>query len=558
MDNYAIADQLSLLSKLIDIHGDNSFKAKSYASAAFAIEKLPEQLGELSQEKIFKIKNIGEGVGKKILELLETGELEEVKSYLSKTPTGVLEMLNIKGLGPKKIQAIWKEMGIDTIEELEKACEENRMAGKKGFGEKTQQNILESIRFQKKNTGKYLYAQVETFAEAFKSKLSKKFSKDLIEITGNFRRQLEIIESLELVTTVPKKELLNYLTSQEIELVSQSDDSILFNAENTLLIQFYITDQKNFYRKLFETSCSDDFLSAWKEKEKADSSITNETELFEKNNLNYIPPFLREKSSIIDRAKKESFNDLLLPNEIKGLIHSHSNWSDGAYTIEAMAEELIELGFEYLVISDHSKAAYYANGLTEQKIKDQHKYIEQLNKQLSPFKIFKSIECDILNDGSLDYDAETLSSFDLVIVSIHSNLQMNEEKSMKRLLGAIEDPHTTILGHMTGRRLLRRDGYPVDHKAIIDACAENKVVIEINANPQRLDMQWQWVDYALEKGVMLSVNPDAHSTEEFKNIKYGVLVGQKGGLKKEQNLSSFSLKEFEEFLFQTKKIKGII
>jgi len=558
MDNYAIADQLSLLAKLIDIHGDNSFKAKSYASAAFTIEKLPDPLSGLSQEKIFKIRNIGESVGRKILELLQTGELEELKTYLAQTPSGVLEMMNIKGLGPKKIHTIWKEMGVDTIEDLEKACEENRIADKKGFGDKTQQNILESIRFQKKNTGKYLYAQVEAFAEAFKSKLEKKFSKELIEITGSFRRQLEIIESLEFVTTIPKEMLTGYLIGEEIKLVAETNDSVLFNAENTLLIQFYLSAEKHFHRKLFETSCSDDFMAAWKEMEVPGGSLQKEEEIFLHNKINYIPPFLREKSSIIEKARNQSFDDLLQPNQVKGLIHSHSTWSDGAYTIEAMAEELIELGFEYLVISDHSKAAFYANGLAEEKIKEQHKHIEKLNKQLKPFRIFKSIECDILNDGSLDYDEETLSSFDLVIVSVHSNLQMNEEKAMKRLLGAIQNPYTTILGHMTGRRLLRRDGYPLDHKVIIDACAENNVVIEINANPQRLDMQWQWVDYALEKGVMLSVNPDAHSTEEFKNIKYGVLVGQKGGLRKEQNLSSFSLTQFEEFLFQTKKDKGLI
>jgi DNA polymerase (family X) len=399
---------------------------------------------------------------------------------------------------------------------------------------------------------------VEAFAEAFQSKLSKKFPEELIEITGSFRRQLEVIESLELVTTISQDELSNYLISEEMELVSESEDSVLFNAENTLLIQFYITDQKSFYSKLFETSCSEEFYSAWQKEVKQNNTVESEEDLFKHISINYIPPFLREKSNIIKRAKKESFDNLLQPNQVKGLIHSHSNWSDGTYTIEAMAEELIDLGFEYLVISDHSKAAYYANGLTEEKIKEQHKYIDKLNKQFAPFKIFKSIECDILNDGSLDYDDETLTSFDLVIVSIHSNLQMNEEKAMKRLLGAIENPYTTILGHMTGRRLLKREGYPVDFKTIIDASAENNVVIEINANPQRLDIPWQWVDYALEKGVMLSVNPDAHSTEEFKNIKYGVLAGQKGGLRKEQNLSSFSLKEFEDFLFETKKTKGLI
>jgi DNA polymerase (family 10) len=273
--------------------------------------------------------------------------------------------------------------------------------------------------------------------------------------------------------------------------------------------------------------------------------------------LSYIPAALRETKSFLEKAKNNSFENLIKPNEIRGLIHSHSNWSDGANTIEQMAEELIKLGFEYLVISDHSKAAYYANGLTEQRIKEQHTYIDELNRKLDPFKIYKSIECDILGDGTLDYSNKVLATFDLVIASIHSNLDMDEEKAMKRLLGAITSPYVTILGHMTGRRLLKRKGYPVDHKTIIDACADNNVVIEINSSPQRLDIDWRWIEYALDKGLLLSINPDAHSLDDFRYIKYGALVGQKGGLTKEQNLSSFSKDQFENFLTETKKKKGI-
>jgi DNA polymerase (family X) len=222
-----------------------------------------------------------------------------------------------------------------------------------------------------------------------------------------------------------------------------------------------------------------------------------------------------------------------------------------------MAEELINMGFEYLVISDHSKSAFYANGLSEERIREQHRYIDSLNQKFAPFRIFKSIECDILNDGSLDYENKILSQFDLVITSIHSNLDMDVEKSMKRLIGAITNPYTTILGHMTGRLLLRRKGYPADHKQVIDACADHHVVIEINASPSRLDMDWRWVQYALEKGVLLSINPDAHTTDEFHNIKYGVLTAQKGGLPAKRNLSSFSLKEFENFLAENRKLKGL-
>ena len=554
MDNYAIADQLSLLAKLMDIHGENSFKSKSYASAAFAIEKLPQEITGVPKEKIFQIRGIGESVGKKVVEILETGELQALQEYISNTPPGVLEMMNIKGLGPKKINVLWKEMSIDTIGELQKACAENRIADKKGFGEKTQQNILNAIQFQQQNAGKYLYARLEPFAEAFTVKLKEKFPGEKTEVTGAFRRQLEIVESLEWVTTVTSEALRNFLVSDEIQLVSDRDGELILTAENTLLLRFHITSDENFYQRLFDTSASTAFLEAWKQP--AVRKINSEEDIFKAASLPYIPPFLRESPSIISKATDTNF-DVVQTSDIKGLIHSHSNWSDGAHTIEEMAKELITLGFEYLVISDHSKAAFYANGLSEERIREQHRYIDDLNRQLAPFKIFRSIECDILNDGALDYENKILSTFDLVITSVHSNLDMDEEKAMKRLLGAITNPYTTILGHMTGRLLLRRKGYPVDHKLIIDACAENHVVIEINASPSRLDIDWRWIDYAMEKGILLSINPDAHTTDEFHNIRYGVLVAQKGGLPAKKNLSSFSLREFENYLQETKKLKGI-
>ncbi|MGZ3952872.1 MAG: PHP domain-containing protein, partial [Flavisolibacter sp.] len=417
-------------------------------------------------------------------------------------------------------------------------------------------NILNSIQFQKQSAGKYLYIKLETFAEALTVKLQQKFPDQKTEISGEFRRQLEVIESLEWVTTVSKDELKNYLLNEQINLVADRDEMLVLTVEETLFLRFHLASQEDFYSKLFETSCSEEFLTEWNSLAKPGKS-SSEEEIFSVARVNFIPPYLRESSAIVSKARESTFKDIIQTGDIKGLIHSHSNWSDGSYTIEEMAKELIELGFEYLVISDHSKAAYYANGLTEQRIREQHRYIDDLNERLGPFKIFKSIECDILTDGSLDYENKILSTFDLVITSIHSNLDMDEEKAMKRLLGAITNPYTTILGHMTGRLLLKRKGYPVDHKTIIDACVDNNVAIEINASPSRLDIDWRWVDYAMEKGLMLSINPDAHTTEEFYNVKYGVLVAQKGGLVKSRNLSSYSLKEFEEYLQRTRRMKGI-
>jgi DNA polymerase (family 10) len=543
LDNYTIADQLSLLSKLMDIHGENEFKSKSYASAAFTLEKLEDQVADMPPEKIMAVRGIGQGVGAKVIELLNTGTLEALNEIIEKTPAGILDMLKIKGLGPKKIHAIWKDLHIDSVEDLKQACLENRIAPAKGFGEKTQNKILESIQFRQQHETSFMYVQVEAFAEALQLKLADKFKKEKIHVTGGFRRQLEVLDKLEWVTTIPKEKLTHFFEGESFQLTAESEDKVSFMANDQLEIRFHLCDVDDFETRLFETTGSDAFISAWKNTYK--TAGQTEKEIFSKAALPLIPAYLREKPEIL---KAKTIPEVVQTEDIRGLIHSHSTWSDGAHSIEDMAQELIELGFEYLVISDHSKAAYYANGLDEKRILAQHKEIDTLNKKLAPFKIYKSIECDILSDGSMDYSNAILSTFDLVIASIHSNLDMPEEKAMKRLLGAVTNPYVTIMGHLTGRLLTRRKGYPVDHKTIIDACAEHNTVIEINANPNRLDMDWRFVDYALEKNVLISINPDAHTTMEFHNIKYGVLVAQKAGVTKQQNLSSFSRVEFDKFL----------
>lgn len=303
--------------------------------------------------------------------------------------------------------------------------------------------------------------------------------------------------------------------------------------------------------QLFRTSASPEFLEAFEAA--FPGAITQapslrDDEIFARAGIPVIPPCMREKETVIRTAKEGKLPALIQPGDIRGIIHSHSTWSDGSNTLEEMARAGIRQGFEYLVISDHSQTAAYANGLREDRVRAQHKEVDALNAALAPFRIFKSIESDILNDGSLDYPPELLQSFDLVIASIHSNLGMTEEKAMSRLIRAIENPYTRILGHMTGRLLLSRNGYPVNHKKIIEACAANQVVIEINAHPRRLDMDWRWLDYAMEKNVLLSINPDAHFIEGYQDVRYGVLASQKGGLTKDRNLSSFGLKEFESWL----------
>jgi DNA polymerase (family 10) len=543
-DNYSIADQFSLLSKLMDIHGENSFKAKSYSIAAFNIEKLPIQLSALSPAEIIAQKGIGESTGKKILEILQTGKLDQLEKIVAATPPGVLDMLNIKGIGPKKINTIWKEMQIESLGELLYACDENRLLLYKGFGAKTQQNVRDAIEFYLSNRESFLYAEVEAFAHQVQNMLTAAFPGHKTQHTGAFRRQLEIIEQLEWVTTIPEPELTSFLAAHEIAKAEEDHQPwIRFKGQQSLTIAFICTRAAQFAKELFETSCSTDFLHAWKSAFTLDDA-DDETQYFEQADISVIPAARREDPSVISQPAVT----LIQPSDIKGIIHAHSQWSDGSQTLEEMAKACMDQGFEYLAISDHSKSAFYANGLSEERIAAQHQQIDELNARYPGFRIFKSIECDILNDGSLDYSNDVLSSFDLVITSIHSNLKMTEEKAMARLLKAIEHPSTTILGHMTGRLLLSRKGYPVDHQKIIDACKSNEVVIELNAHPRRLDIDWRFIQQALDKGVMISIDPDAHAVEGYKDVKYGVLAAQKGGLTKERNLSSFSRQELEQYL----------
>jgi DNA polymerase (family 10) len=558
IDNTYIADQFDLLSKLMDIHGENSFKSKTYSVAAFNIEKMPQDLAKVPAAELFSIKGIGDSVGKKILEMVQQdGRLPVLEEYIEKTPPGVIEMLQIKGIGPKKIATIWKEMGVETIGELLYACNENRLMLYKGFGEKTQKNVQDSIEFFMRSQGSHLYADAEAYALAIDKTMQEQFPGNRFAFTGEFRRQQEIIDQLAWVTTATVQDLRSFLEANNFNTIESTDDIITVKGQENIPLKFYHAPDSIFYKVLFTTSCSEEFAQAWQALPGWDTNATytSEESIFTSTSIPYLSPAMREKGSVL--TAKASSDKLIQPADIKAIIHSHSDWSDGANTIEEMAKAAIEKGYEYLVISDHSKSAFYAKGLSEERIREQHYYIDELNKKLAPFKIFKSIECDILNDGALDYSNAVLGTFDLVIASVHSNLKMTEEKAMMRVMNAIQNPYTTILGHMTGRLLLSRPGYPLDHKVIIDTCVANDVVVELNAHPRRLDIDWRWIDYAMEKNVLLSIDPDAHSIEGYNDCRYGVLAAQKGGLTANRNLSSFTLAEFEAFLAKRKAAKGL-
>ncbi len=554
MNNSTISDVFSLLSKLSEIHGENSFKSKSYSVAAFSIDRYPEPLISLPREKIATIKGIGASSAQKIFELFETGRIQALEDLIAITPSGIVQMMKIKGLGPKKINTIWKEMEIETIGELLYACKENRLKLYKGFGEKTQQAISDSIEFFQKSQGRFLFAQVVDLSKEITERMENIFGKRNVIITGDVARQNEIVDALEYVIAANEQQII--FEMEKTGFVQEgSDDGLSFKTnEGIRLCIFPVEEQNLAYEGIIRTG-SESFNKAFAESiSSGEAAGLDEEEIFEKAGMPRIPPFLRENPEIFEQYKPN--NSIIQQEDIRGIIHCHSTWSDGSHTIEELADACEKMNLDYLVITDHSKSAFYANGLTEDRIRQQHEFIDRFNSSSLSIKIFKGIESDILNDGRLDYPDNVLSTFDVVIASVHSNLKMTEEKATARLISAIENPYTTILGHMTGRLLLSRNGYPVNHRKVIDACVANNVAIELNAHPNRLDIDWREIGYALDKGAYISIDPDAHFIEGLDDVKFGIWVAQKAMLPKERNLSSMNRIEFESYLVRNKSKRG--
>jgi len=555
MENKPISRTLRLLSQLMELHEVNPFKIKSIANAAFKVDKLPYPVAGKSFEQLEKIDGIGKSIATKIIELLETGTMVELEELLAATPEGVVEMMGIKGIGAKKVSIIWHDLGIETIGELYYACNENRLIEAKGFGLKTQEEISKAIEFRMASNGKFLYAQITQEANALLDELKALFVNSLIEFAGDYRRLCEVISELVIVLGTRDNETTITTLSQSelIKNITVNGNHVGGELENGLLVDIVCVEKRYFYKELFTQTGNDEHAEAVLKRinDMVDQPESEEL-IYTKAGLSFIKPELREGDTFIERAANNNLPQLISYHDLKGTLHNHSTWSDGVNSVEEMALYCRDtLKLEYLGMCDHSKSAFYAKGLSIERVLQQQEEIDHLNKKLDGFHIFKGIESDILNDGSLDYPDEILKKFDFIVASVHSNLKMDEEKATARIIKAVENPYTTILGHPTGRLLLSRKGYPIDHKKVIDACAANNVVIEINANPLRLDLNWRWHQYALEKGVWLSINPDAHRTEGL-DMHFGTLVARKGGLSKEMCLNALSLAEITQ-IFANKK-----
>jgi DNA polymerase (family X) len=549
MNNSDIADVLKAYADLSELHGGNSFKIKSFSNASFRIDKLPVALAGKSLEELEAIDGIGKSIAKVVFELLTHQTFKELQDLIDQTPVGVRDIMRIKGIGPKKVATIWKEMGIESVGELLYACQENRLAQVKGFGLKTQASVIKQIEFMFASANKFHYAKAYPLAESLVAAIEALDEVSNVSLCGAIRRGFEVLDAIELLIETNERELVQ-TAILSLPGMAQQEDKISCHG---FTIQLSYCEEGLFDWELFRLSADEKHIDKVLERIGFPlPEIRDEEEIYEAADLPFIPVVLRDNRGEIELAVANKLPSLIDYYDLKGPLHNHSTWSDGLNSIEEMAKFCIAQGFEYLGMADHSKSAFYANGLSEERVYQQQAEIAGLNQKLNGFKIFTGIECDILYDGSLDYSNEVLKSFDYIVASVHSILKMTEEKAMERLLKAIENPYTTILGHPTGRLLLMREGYPIDHKKIIDACAANQVVIELNANPYRLDLDWRHIDYALSKGVMISINPDAHETAGFLDMHWGIVAAQKGGLTKEMCFNAKSALELENY-FKNKK-----
>jgi len=526
MNNDDITDALEITAKLMELHNENPFKIKAYTNAAYKLSKLRYDFQGKSQQDIEAIEGIGKGIAAKIFELLTTGTTAELKKLLDETPPGVVEILGIKGLGPKKVRPLWLELQVESIGELLYACNENRLITLKGFGEKTQAQVKQNIEFKLSNKNKFHYASLEKPVSALLEIISEQQGDLQIAVVGQLARKCEVIDKIEI------------LLDGEI-----STDVSAMEKPIPIKINYIQCKPSEFFYKYVEYTSAPEHLAKINFESLDTKEFFSDEEIYEALNLQYIEPELREGLGEVALAQQHKIPQLIELSDLKGILHNHSTYSDGVHTLKQMADRCKEMGYQYFGMCDHSKTAVYANGLPIEKVIQQQQEIDKLNSSYKDFKILKGIESDILNDGSLDYPEEILKTFDFIVASIHSNLKMPEEKATERIIRAVENPYTSILGHPTGRLLLARNGYPINHKKIIDACAANKVSIELNAHPYRLDIDWRWIPYCIEKGVMISINPDAHHMDGLDDMYYGVCVARKGMLDKESCLNALSLNE---------------
>lgn len=573
MPKKSIPRILEEIGMLLEIKGENPFKSRAYYNAArtlYGIDNLEEIIGD---HRLMDIKGIGEVLSKKIEEYAGTGRMTYHEELKEEVPESLLELMDIPNLGPKKIKVLYDQLGITNVGELEYACKENRLRALFGFGDKTQEKILKGIEFLKRHKGEFLFGDVFPEALAIKERFEAIVPRALVEVCGSIRRRKEIIRDIDiLVAGRNTKEITSHFVSmpevEEVLLTGETKTSCrlrsgieadlrVVSEEEFPYALMYFTGSKEHNVKLRGISKR----KGWKLNEyglfEGDRFIrlASEEAIYRALGLDYIPPELREDMGEVEAAEAGKLPDLITTEDILGTFHVHTDFSDGIDELEKMAQAARHFGFKYLGISDHSKTAAYAGGLKADDVRRQWDAIDALNEKYKPFHIFKGTESDILPDGSLDFDEDTLKGFDFVVASVHSNFNLKRAEQERRITKAMENPYTTMLGHPTGRLLLSREGYDVDMRTLIDAAASNNVIMELNASPYRFDIDWRYLKYAKEKGVMISINPDAHAVAGLAEVAYGVGIARKGWQEKGDVLNTRPVEEVAEIFKTMRRMK---
>jgi len=558
---------LEEIAVLLELKGENPFKARAYEKAARSLAQSDYELDELiDRGHLSQLAGIGEAIGKKIHELYTKGTLDYYERLKASIPPGHLEMLKIPSLGPRKIKTLYDKLGIQTIGELEYACKENRLLDLPGFGKKTQENILTGISYLKRYRNRHLFSEVIVQAEELIKKLSQADGVVWPTIAGSLRRAMEVVKDIDLLVSSgnPVATAKFFASLSEVDaIVAMGDTKVSVTLKTGINCDLRIVTEKEFPYALLHFTGSKEHNTALRRRAKERNlklneyglfrgeenlPCTTEEEIYGRLNLPYIPPELREDLGEIEAAEMGAIPDLVERKDIRGVFHIHSNYSDGTSSIGQFVREAKKRGWDYLGIADHSRAAYYASGLSGEKIKRQQAEIDELNARNEGFYIFKGIEADILPDGHLDYDEEILASFDFVIAAVHSHFHMGIKEMTQRIIKALENPFTTMLAHPTGRLLLAREPYAVDINEIIAACAQWGKIIELNASPYRLDLDWRNLIHAKKRGVKIAINPDAHHIEALDDVFFGINIARKGWLTKEDCINCLPLETVKKLL----------
>ncbi len=578
--NQDVADQLNLVFQLMQLAGENRFKAIAFDKASQTISGLDEDINDyINNNNLMDIKGIGKSIAQDIYLFAETGTMPVLDALQEKVPVGLIKWLDISGLGPKNILKIHDQFGITEVEELKELIESGELAKLPGLGGKSAEKIAKSIEWMEKFDERCRLDEATNIAEAIFESLKDLDGVQKIEVAGSLRRAKETIGDIDILiaadeASIPK--LFGVFTTHErvTEILGKGDTKSSVRTKEGRQVDLRIVKEEHFAAALMYFTGSKEHNVVMRSRARdrgmslneyglydlqengetnweAPHPFESESDIYKLLGLNWVPPELREDRGEFDIYEEHAELPLVNDDDIRGVIHAHSTWSDGKFSIKEMADACIERGYEYLGITDHSKTAAYAGGLSVDEVKQQWEEIDQLNEEFKSagnnFVIFKGIESDILADGSLDYDEDILAGFDFIVSSVHQTLDMPREKMMERFRNAIKNPYTRIVGHPTGRLLLKRNGSDIDLNELVALAAEHNTAIEINASPWRLDLDWSFGNKAKSVGLMTSINPDAHSIDGIDVMKYGVRIARKGKYEKERVLNTKSAEEVMEF-----------